>query len=180
MSEQRNSLLLSEIDDDAVTLVDAFGSRRSSSIRSRTVSNSSMTNRASLALARLVYEELVHDYTENTLNFLTSEDAEFVNAVARASKAASEVGGPFSVVYRRKEMTYIPSHWMELISTEVKRLLPPRFNADLTYRRLCISHNPISDLPSSLSLCQNLTYLNLRRLRLSEISRPVSCPTCQT
>jgi hypothetical protein len=124
VNEEQNSSLLSDFDHDAVTLVDAMESRRGSfEPTSRTESKSSMPNGASLALARLVYRELVNDCRDNSLAFLTTEDAEFVNTAARAAKGASEVGAPFSIEYRDKKIQYIPSHWMELISVEIKRLV---------------------------------------------------------
>jgi hypothetical protein len=116
-------VLLLDIDDDTVFIVDALESGRNADVPapSRTMSKDRTTNQASLALARLAYRELVDDYTDNSLAFLTTEDADFVRTAARAAKEEAEVDTPFSIVYRGKQMTCIPSHWIELISARVKR-----------------------------------------------------------
>jgi len=123
MSEERNSTLFADIDEDTVTLVDALESRCNSLVLapSRTVSKSSMTSRASLALIRLVYRELVDNDANASLAFLTAEDADFVNKAARASKEASENGEPFVLGITEKQIGYIPNHWIELVSTQIQR-----------------------------------------------------------
>jgi hypothetical protein len=118
--EEPNTQILSDIDDETATLVDAMESHRNSAVPAPLQpSKEDATNPASLALARLVYRELVNDSPNNSLAFLISQDADFVRTVARAARDSGEDN--LTIIFRHKQILSIQSHWMELISTRVKR-----------------------------------------------------------
>ena len=123
MSEERDNVLLSDVEDDTITIVDTLESRRNSVVPTalRTMSTDLTTNLPPLALARFVYRELVGDSTDNNLAFLTTEDADFVSTAARAAKEEVKTHSPFTIVYMKKGISHIPTHWIELISERVKR-----------------------------------------------------------
>lgn len=123
LRDENSNMMAEDIVDDAVTLVDASESRRGSTALS-TMSESEPkrrgTNRASLTLLRFVFAESISQRTTSTLDFLTTEDAEFVTKAANAARTAAQGDEKFWIGISQKPIEYIPEYWLELVASQIE------------------------------------------------------------